>query len=155
MGINWKSGAVALVAIGALAMGAACEAPEKTADAKPAEAAATSVPLTATTEKPTTTSTTSTSTTTTAPPTTTTTPPPPPPPPPTTQAYVPPAPKYEAPPSGGGSGCDPNYTGCVPIASDVDCAGGSGNGPAYTGYVRVIGSDIYDLDSDHDGEACE
>ena len=28
--------------------------------------------------------------------------------------------------------CDPNYGGgCVPIASDVDCAGGSGNGPAY------------------------
>ncbi len=29
------------------------------------------------------------------------------------------------------SSCDPNYSGCVPIASDVDCAGGSGNGPAY------------------------
>ena len=29
------------------------------------------------------------------------------------------------------SKCDPNYSGCVPIASDVDCAGGSGNGPAY------------------------
>src|SRR5262249_54746480 len=29
------------------------------------------------------------------------------------------------------SSCDPNYGGgCVPIASDVDCAGGSGNGPA-------------------------
>lgn len=51
--------------------------------------------------------------------------------------------------------CDPNYTGCVPIASDVDCAGGSGNGPAYTGRVRVIGRDIYDLDRDGDGIACE
>ncbi len=53
--------------------------------------------------------------------------------------------------------CDPNYTGaCVPIASDVDCAGGSGNGPAYVqGPVTVVGSDIYDLDSDGDGIGCE
>jgi hypothetical protein len=51
--------------------------------------------------------------------------------------------------------CDPNYSGCVPIASDVDCSGGSGDGPAYTGYTTVIGSDIYDLDSDGDGQACE
>ena len=54
------------------------------------------------------------------------------------------------------SNCDPNYTPCVPIASDVDCAGGSGNGPAYVrGPVRVIGVDIYDLDRDGDGIACE
>ncbi|MFI2565439.1 hypothetical protein [Paenarthrobacter sp. NPDC018779] len=54
------------------------------------------------------------------------------------------------------SNCDPNYTGCVPIASDVDCAGGKGNGPAYVrGPVTVIGTDIYDLDSDGDGIACE
>jgi len=54
------------------------------------------------------------------------------------------------------SKCDPNYSGCVPIASDVDCAGGSGNGPAYVrGPVRVIGTDIYDLDRDGDGIACE
>jgi uncharacterized protein YabE (DUF348 family) len=53
--------------------------------------------------------------------------------------------------------CDPNYSGaCVPIASDVDCGGGSGNGPAYVyGTVRVIGSDIYDLDRDGNGLACE
>ncbi|WDZ86966.1 G5 domain-containing protein [Micromonospora cathayae] len=52
--------------------------------------------------------------------------------------------------------CDPNYSGCVPIASDVDCAGGSGNGPAYlSGVVEVIGDDIYDLDRDNDGLACE
>ena len=53
--------------------------------------------------------------------------------------------------------CDPNYTGaCVPIASDVDCAGGSGNGPAYVvGPVRVVGRDIYKLDRDGDGIACE
>ena len=53
--------------------------------------------------------------------------------------------------------CDPNYSGaCVPIASDGDCAGGSGNGPAYVrGPVYVTGSDIYDLDRDGDGVACE
>lgn len=59
-------------------------------------------------------------------------------------------------PAGGGGGCDPNYSGCVPIASDVDCIGGSGNGPAYVkGPIRVIGTDIYGLDNDHDGIACE
>jgi len=52
--------------------------------------------------------------------------------------------------------CDPNYSGCVPIASDVDCAGGPGNGPAYVkGPIRVIGTDIYKLDGDGDGIACE
>jgi PASTA domain len=53
--------------------------------------------------------------------------------------------------------CDPNYAGgCVPIASDVDCAGGSGNGPAYVeGPVTVVGSDIYGLDADGDGLGCE
>ncbi|HEX9999174.1 MAG TPA: G5 domain-containing protein [Actinoplanes sp.] len=52
--------------------------------------------------------------------------------------------------------CDPNYTPCVPVADDVDCAGGSGNGPEYvTGPIRVIGSDPYDLDRDGDGIACD
>jgi hypothetical protein len=38
----------------------------------------------------------------------------------------------------------------------VDCAGGSGNGPAYVaGPVFVVGSDIYDLDRDGDGVACD
>jgi hypothetical protein len=54
------------------------------------------------------------------------------------------------------SSCSPNYSGCVPIASDVDCAGGSGDGPAYvSGPVKVIGTDIYRLDADHDGFGCE
>jgi hypothetical protein len=54
------------------------------------------------------------------------------------------------------SNCDPNYSGCVPIASDVDCSGGSGNGPAYVkGPVQVIGRDIYGLDRDGDGWGCE
>jgi len=54
-------------------------------------------------------------------------------------------------------GCDPNYSGaCVPVASDVDCAGGGGNGPTYVqGPVRVVGSDIYRLDRDGDGIACD
>ena len=52
--------------------------------------------------------------------------------------------------------CDPNYSGCVPVASDVDCAGGSGDGPAYVkGPVKVIGKDIYRLDRDGDGIGCE
>jgi resuscitation-promoting factor RpfB len=51
--------------------------------------------------------------------------------------------------------CDPNYSGCVPIASDVDCAG-SGDGPGYVhGPVRVTGSDIYDLDPNGDGVGCD
>ncbi len=68
------------------------------------------------------------------------------------EAAVIPAPKKET-----TSNCDPNYGGaCVPIASDVDCAGGSGNGPAYVrGPVTIVGTDIYDLDRDHDGMGCE
>lgn len=53
------------------------------------------------------------------------------------------------------SDCNPNYSGCVPNDSDVDCAGRSGNGPSYTGQVRVIGRDVYDLDRDGDGVACD
>lgn len=52
--------------------------------------------------------------------------------------------------------CDANYSGCVPVATDVDCAGGGGNGPANVkGPIRVIGRDIYHLDRDGDGIACE
>lgn len=60
------------------------------------------------------------------------------------------------PPAAAPSGCDPNYAdACVPIASDVDCAGGKGNGPAYfDGVARVVGRDIYKLDGDGDGWAC-
>ena len=53
-------------------------------------------------------------------------------------------------------GCNSNYSGCVPIASDVDCEDGGGNGPAYLSEsVRVTGSDVYGLDADEDGTACE
>ena len=53
--------------------------------------------------------------------------------------------------------CHPSYARvCVPVASDVDCAGGSGNGPEYVrGPVEVVGPDVYDLDRDGDGIACE
>jgi resuscitation-promoting factor RpfB len=55
------------------------------------------------------------------------------------------------------SSCDGNYTGaCEPVASDVDCGGGSGDGPAYVdGPVEVVGTDVYDLDNDGDGVACD
>ena len=54
------------------------------------------------------------------------------------------------------NGCNKNYSGCVPIASDVDCAGGSGNGPEYVrGPIKVTGRDVYGLDRDNDGVACE
>lgn len=50
--------------------------------------------------------------------------------------------------------CNANYSGCVPIAVDVDCAGG-GNGPVYfRAPVKVLGIDIYHLDLDGDGGAC-
>lgn len=83
--------------------------------------------------------------------------------PPTTEitangTYVaPPPPPPPPPPPAAPSGCDPNYAdACVPIASDVDCAWGSGNGPAYLdGVARVVGSDVYGLDRDGDGYACE
>ena len=103
---------------------------------------------------PTTTPTTTTITTTTPPPTTTAVEQPPPPQPdPTTEQPAPPPPVAEPAPQ---QGCDPNYSGCVPIASDVDCAGGSGNGPAYvSGPINVVGQDIYDLDRDGNGIACE
>jgi hypothetical protein len=60
-------------------------------------------------------------------------------------AVLPMAPHSCAPAPRQSARCDPNYSGCVPIASDVDCAGGSGNGPAYTGRARVIGRDIYGI----------
>ncbi|MDQ4097281.1 MAG: hypothetical protein M3144_05360 [Actinomycetota bacterium] len=45
----------------------------------------------------------------------------------------------------------------MPIASDVDCGGGSGNGPEYVydKNFRVVGPDVYDLDRNNDGIACE
>jgi hypothetical protein len=57
------------------------------------------------------------------------------------------------------SSCHPSYVGtCLPVdASDVDCAGGPGNGPVYATAKRfqVVGPDVFDLDRDGDGIACE
>jgi hypothetical protein len=48
-----------------------------------------------------------------------------------------------------GSGCDPNYSGCVPAyPPDVNC-------PEVDGPVQVKGSDPHGLDRDNDGAACE
>ena len=44
--------------------------------------------------------------------------------------------------------CNPNYTGCLPMAFDVDCA-------EVLGSVLVIGTDVYRLDADFDGIGCE
>lgn len=50
--------------------------------------------------------------------------------------------------------CDPNYTGCVPITSDVDCVG-DGDGPAFQSEpVGVIVKDIYGLDPDGNRVGC-
>jgi hypothetical protein len=61
--------------------------------------------------------------------------------------------------------CHPSYVGGVDVATggciranvgDYDCAGGSGNGPNYArGPVRVVGPDVFALDGDRDGTACE
>ncbi len=134
-------GAVILLVVGAVALVTPTDQGREITAGTTFATRATTTTLESTTSTSTTTPTT---TSTTVPPTTTTTVAPPAPPP---AAAVAPAPAS--------SGCDPNYSGCVPIASDVDSAGGSGNGPAYTGPVQVIGSDIYDLDTDGDGYACE
>jgi hypothetical protein len=62
------------------------------------------------------------------------------------------------PPPAAPSTCDPNYAGqCLKDGiGDYDCSSGSGNGPNYVhGTVRVIGSDPFGLDRDHDGLGCE
>lgn len=62
-------------------------------------------------------------------------------------------------PSGGGSGCTPGYSPCLPNrgGADYDCAGGGGNGPYFTTTgvtYRVTGADPYHLDGDGNGYAC-
>ncbi len=58
-----------------------------------------------------------------------------------------PEPEPEAPAVG--NGCDPNYTGCVPISSsDLDC-------PDVGFSMTVIGVDIHGFDREGDGLGCE
>ncbi|MBW4719070.1 hypothetical protein [Saccharothrix obliqua] len=124
---------------------------------RPTANTAPTTPLSTTTAAPTTT-TTAAPTTTTPSPTTTTQPPAAPPPVTQPPVIAPPepAPAPVEPPPVPQSPCHPNYGGCVPIASDVDCAGGKGNGPEYVqGPIDVLGPDVYDLDNDHNGVACE
>ncbi|NNE72608.1 MAG: FHA domain-containing protein, partial [Acidimicrobiales bacterium] len=53
---------------------------------------------------------------------------------------------FGEPPSSLAGECNPNYGGCVPIASDVDCAGSNEDGPKFvSGPVVVLGRDVYDL----------
>ncbi len=48
-----------------------------------------------------------------------------------------------------GGGCDPNYSGCVPLVSyDLNC-------PDIGFMVQVIGSDPHGFDRDNDGYGCE
>lgn len=54
--------------------------------------------------------------------------------------------------------CHQSYAGvCVPAGvSDVDCQGGQGDGPFYVrGPIQVVGPDVYGLDRNGDGIACE
>lgn len=54
--------------------------------------------------------------------------------------------------------CNPNYIPCVQNVPDFDCAGGKGNGPQYKQgpfKVTVVGTDVYDLDRNHNGIACD
>ena len=75
------------------------------------------------------------------------------------ETLPPPPPPSVAPEPEPTSGCHPSYVGaCLPPnASDVDCAGGSGNGPVYATErsFGVVGPDVYDLDRDGNGLACE
>ena len=51
------------------------------------------------------------------------------------------------------TGCDPNYSGCVPLSTqDLDCPDIRNLGLAP---VRIIGADAHQLDHDGDGYGCE
>jgi hypothetical protein len=65
--------------------------------------------------------------------------------------------RHRKPDAGKKPKCDPNYSfACVPVASDVDCADSGGDGPAYlASAAKVIGKDIYKLDTNGDGWVCE
>lgn len=95
-------------------------------------------------------------------PTPTATPTPKPTPAPTAKPTPAPTPKPTAKPkpkaTAAPASCSTSYQGaCLKLGiGDYDCAGGSGNGPNYVkGPIYVVGDDIFDLDRDGDGIACE
>ncbi|MGH9281268.1 MAG: G5 domain-containing protein [Acidimicrobiales bacterium] len=147
-----RGGLLVLCVVTAVGL-AACE-PDPTGPTQVSSEGVKGVAASITTTTSTTTSTTTTTTTTTTPTTTTTVPP-------TTRASTPVTRVVTATTAvpASGSGCHPSYSGaCVPAGvSDVDCGGGSGNGPYYVYEVnfRVVGPDVYDLDRNGDGIACE
>jgi len=52
--------------------------------------------------------------------------------------------------------CHPSYSGCLEAyAGDYDCEGKNENGPNYTGKVQVLGPDVFYLDKDKNGWACD
>jgi hypothetical protein len=61
------------------------------------------------------------------------------------------APRTITPPNPGSSGCEPGYSPCLPIASDLNCDDISDSLKPIT----VTGDDPYGLDADGDGQACE
>lgn len=71
-------------------------------------------------------------------------------PPPTTQAPPPPPPSATQPTTPGGS-CEPGYSPCLPVTSDLNCGDISNSLKP----IHVTGSDPYRLDSDGNGLGCE
>jgi hypothetical protein len=141
----------ALAAVAAVGLfGAGCEKDKVSVNAAPkadTDEATTSTEFTTTSS---TTTTTEPPTTTTEAPTTTVT---------TVRRAAPPTTRTTAAAAPAKPRCHPSYEGtCIPPdVSDADCAGGSGNGPWYVQEknIRVVGTDVFDLDRDHDGIGCE
>lgn len=71
---------------------------------------------------------------------------------PTIPPRVPPAATAKPAASPPAAGCHPSYDPCLPIEADLDCPDVRALGLAP---VRVLGSDPYRLDGNHDGVGCE
>jgi len=72
-----------------------------------------------------------------------------------TSSQLSPIQRFEAPNSGVRT-CHPSYSGCLDAyAGDYDCEGKNENGPNYTGRVQVLGPDVFYLDKDENGWACD
>ncbi len=58
--------------------------------------------------------------------------------------------------SGGVRLCNPNYSGCLlDDIGNYSCEGSGGSGPNFTGKLQVLGSDVFFLDKDQNGWACD